>query len=651
MQTKLKNLLSFVIIFLFPLSLYPQDAYKDNIKAAKKGDVNAQTIIGACYYNGVGVPKDDSQAFIWWQKAADQGYPVAQNFIGACYANRIGVNTDFSKAVYWYKKSAEQGFSEAQNNLGNCYNSGEGVAQDFSEAFKWYSKSAEQGNMFAQFNLHVCYYYGRGVEVDKEKAFYWVKKSADNGYVPAQFNLGNAFFYGNGVIKDVSQGLHWLVKAAEQGNADAQFNLSNLYYKGDGVEKNIDKYIYWCKKAAENGSRDAQFNLSLSYFKGEGVEEDYVQSFYWLKKSAENGYLDAQYNLGNYYFTATGVTQDMEKGVYWYRKAAENGNPAAQYTLGTSYFKGLGIEKNEEQARLWIKKAANQGYSLAQQWLDENKEINHENKTGNKDEPSISLLSDVDKDIPVNPGNSQLIYAVVIGNEKYKNEEAVPFAINDAKVFAKYLENTIGVPQEHIKYIENATYNDLRMAINWMVRSTKIVERKGTLIFYYAGHGIPNESDHSAYLLPVDGVGNDPQSAYSLNDLYSKIGESEAKSIIILDACFSGSKREEGMLSSARGVAIKARPSSPNRNMIVLTAAQGDETAYPFKEKQHGFFTYFLLKKLQETKGNATLGELSDYVINEVRKQSFLNNGKAQTPTITIGSSIKNNWREVKLND
>ena len=43
-------------------------------------------------------------------------------------------------------------------------------------------------------------------------------------------------------------------------------------------------------------------------------------------------------------------------------------------------------------------------------------------------------------------------------------------------------------------------------------------------------------------------------------------------------------------------------------------------------------FTYFFPKKLQETKGNVTFGELANYVTTEVKKQSIVINGKMQTP-------------------
>jgi hypothetical protein len=79
--------------------------------------------------------------------------------------------------------------------------------------------------------------------------------------------------------------------------------------------------------------------------------------------------------------------------------------------------------------------------------------------------------------------------------------------------------------------------------------------------------------------------------------------------------------------------------------MIVMSASTGDETAFPFNEKKHGMFTYFLLKKLKESKGTASMGELSEYVITNVSQQSVLINKKPQTPQITPSQELLENWK------
>ena len=114
--------------------------------------------------------------------------------------------------------------------------------------------------------------------------------------------------------------------------------------------------------------------------------------------------------------------------------------------------------------------------------------------------------------------------------------------------------------------------------------------------------------------------------------------------VVLLDACFSGAKREGGMMKSSRGVAIKAKNSPLHGNMVVFSAAQSNETAYPLKSKEHGMFTYFLLEQLHNKKGFITLGELSDNVTKMVAETSIRENDKSQTPSVAAAADAEG-WR------
>lgn len=260
-----------------------------------------------------------------------------------------------------------------------------------------------------------------------------------------------------------------------------------------------------------------------------------------------------------------------------------------------------------------------------------------------------SLISAVDENIPVTNKKNTNTFAVIIANEEYQSVASVPYAINDGNIFREYCVKTLGIPEKQVKYVPNATGNQIKAQVNWLQNICEAFE-DAQVIFYYAGHGIPDESSRTAYLLPVDGIGTDVSTGYKLDDLYSALGNIPTKNVtVFMDACFSGSKREQGMLASARGVAIKARSGMPQGNMVVFSAAQGDETAYPNNEEKHGMFTYFLLKKLQETKGDVTLYELGEYIKTNVSQQSILLNGKSQTPCVTPSASLDASWREWKL--
>ena len=260
-----------------------------------------------------------------------------------------------------------------------------------------------------------------------------------------------------------------------------------------------------------------------------------------------------------------------------------------------------------------------------------------------------TLISDVDENIPVSAVKNPNTFVLIIANEHYSQVASVPFALNDGNIFREYCIKTLGIGEKHIKYLSDATGNQIKAGVNWLANLTEAFDEP-QIIVYYAGHGIPDESNKSSYLLPVDGIISDMSTCYKLDDLYTTLGNMPASQItVFMDACFSGSKREDGMIASARGVALRVKSGVPQGNMVVFSAAQGDETAYPNREQQHGLFTYYLLKKLQETQGDIALKDLGDYITKQVSQQSLLINDKKQTPCVIPSASLGTEWQSWKL--
>lgn len=270
--------------------------------------------------------------------------------------------------------------------------------------------------------------------------------------------------------------------------------------------------------------------------------------------------------------------------------------------------------------------------------------------TSNEKETPLVTDHSIDNNIPTASNVSSNTFAVIIGNENYQRVAKVQYAGNDAKVFAEYCQKTLGIPSNNIRSYNDATYGTMLAALKDIQNIAKAYKGNLDVIFYYAGHGVPSETDQSAYLLPVDADGTQTEVCLSTKKLYQTLNSLNAKQVVVLmDACFSGAQRGEGMLASARGVALKVKEDVPTGNMVVFTAANGEQTAYPFKEKGHGMFTYFILKKLQDTKGNVTLGDLCDYVSEQVARQSVVVNKHSQTPTVIPATTLSGSWRTMKL--
>lgn len=261
-----------------------------------------------------------------------------------------------------------------------------------------------------------------------------------------------------------------------------------------------------------------------------------------------------------------------------------------------------------------------------------------------------SLSSDVDRNIPQTKNVNDKTFAVIISNENYMKLSSVPYALNDGKTFSEYCRMTLGLPAMNIRYYGNATYGTMIGAMQDIQNIANSFNGDIKVLFYYAGHGAPNESTQAAYLLPVDAYGPQAEVSYSLSRLYGELSALKASSVtVFLDACFSGATRENTMLASARGVAIKPKVDMPVGKLIVFSATSNDETALSYAEKGHGLFTYYLLKKLQETSGDVTFGELGDYISTNVMRQSIIVNRKSQTPTVIPALSFTESWKTMKL--
>lgn len=268
----------------------------------------------------------------------------------------------------------------------------------------------------------------------------------------------------------------------------------------------------------------------------------------------------------------------------------------------------------------------------------------------------LLLRSTVDSNIPVNNATHSNRYALVIGNEDYSQfqpglqvEQNVAFAKNDANVFKEYLVKTLGVPQQNVYLLLDATRGQINRELERVSELAKL-NSNSELIFYYAGHGLPDFETRKGYLIPVDVSGSNIRDGISLSDLYKKLAATKAARItVFLDACFSGGGRGENGLLAARTVKVKPTGDLVDGNIIVFTASSGEEVSLPLKKESHGLFTYHVLRKFQETNGNVTMQEMQNYLSYQVPKSSLTENGMKQTPQVLTSPKLDLNWLNWKF--
>lgn len=266
-----------------------------------------------------------------------------------------------------------------------------------------------------------------------------------------------------------------------------------------------------------------------------------------------------------------------------------------------------------------------------------------------------SLHSDVDINIPEQNKKQENLFALIIGNENYSNvgQIDVPFAKADALTFANYAEKTLGVPKGNITTITNATKAILEVELHRISRIASTYSgnnKKPRIIFYYAGHGFYNSNKESV-IMPVDVAATVPQMALKLSDVYKTLSNSGAERVtVFLDACFSGGSRN-GSLVAARGIRIEPNKDAITGNVVVMAATGGDQSALPYQAKQHGMFTYFLLKELQISKGEIEYGELFNNLKSSVQHNSIKVNKMEQLPEALLSVGLTDEWQTWKLTE
>ena len=286
-------------------------------------------------------------------------------------------------------------------------------------------------------------------------------------------------------------------------------------------------------------------------------------------------------------------------------------------------------------------------------------------------------LSEVDIDIPISKRKVNG-YALIIGNEDYASYQSdldvsqnVPFAAQDAESFKNYLNVMYGMPKENIILLINATYGEMSQSIAKFKKLMDFDGEKNNFIFYYSGHGMPDENTNDPYIMPVDISGYTVNQAISLNKLLSDFSNANYNSCnLFIDACFSGVSRSPEPLIRVKGVGkwkIKKTKSStrsfynfdlitdsdnnlsdfvnPNigKKMVLFSSSSGEETSLTDEKNQHGLFTFHLLKKLKESKGKITTDGLFKYIKNKVGVESIMNFNKQQTPEILYGNEFDRN--------
>ncbi|MDE7418701.1 MAG: WG repeat-containing protein, partial [Muribaculaceae bacterium] len=163
---------------------------------------------------------------------------------------------------------------------------------------------------------------------------------------------------------------------------------------------------------------------------------------------------------------------------------------------------------------------------------------------------SAGSTPDIDINIPEGTPTAIPTFAVVIANGDYAHASKVSHAENDGRIMTQYLTRTLGIPENNVATFINATYGQMASAISMLQDVGDAYKGSDfNIIFYYVGHGLPDDEGKKSYILPVDIDPRQVSICMPLDKIYANLGNIGAKNVtVMVDACFSGTNHGDGML-------------------------------------------------------------------------------------------------------
>ena len=245
-------------------------------------------------------------------------------------------------------------------------------------------------------------------------------------------------------------------------------------------------------------------------------------------------------------------------------------------------------------------------------------------------------------------GAVQQKWALVIGISSFA-DRVVPklnYTAADAAGFAAILADpAVGrFPKANIHTLTDsqATTHNIKQELNWIARHAGPDD---IVVIYVATHGSPRQTDSAGkltYLLTYDTEIKsldhpDEDALYAtalpMIDLSNAVSTrmKSLRTLVVLDTCYSGgaarnaSKMMGALANTAPSQAVLDRMSQGS-GRIILAASKDDQESLESDTLGHGYFTYFLLKTLKESKGLQPLSQVFASVEQQVSSRVAADN-------------------------
>lgn len=229
--------------------------------------------------------------------------------------------------------------------------------------------------------------------------------------------------------------------------------------------------------------------------------------------------------------------------------------------------------------------------------------------------------------------------ALIIAIEDYAHAPNIPGARKNGEDWYTYLRKVRGVPLESIKLLRNeeAAREDIEDAL---ASAVSTVKPGGTFWLIFIGHGAQAPRSGDALLLGADArktARSIARRSVTRRAVLTAVSRGrQARGVVLLDSCFSGKSSSGADLAPGIQPALAAKRPAVFPNLMVVTAARGDQFAGALPKGTRPAFSYLMLGALRgwadaDRNGQVTVAEAFGYVKRTLR---VLVTDRLQTPEL-----------------
>ena len=509
----------------------------------------------------------------------------------------------------------------------------------YTEAFDTFKKI---NSPTATFYRGLMFRNGLAVKRDNQKGWSLITESGQLGYVKAQLLLAEKEL----IYKNFEQACYWFDRAASQLNPQGVIGVINCLSSSDNPKKDSKRANFW-RYVGEELRLNTKRKRNFGSWGGDNKTDEQMtaeaKQFVAAKRlEIANAVQATQIKSKSSGDNASQLEITLIQSVINGPQGTISGQIRSAHSVTSVSVDGQPTRINEQgifKATLYIPP---EGKTLFVEATDASGAASSLNITLNRNHQldraqlEYETLNPLGAPVAENP----TALALIIGIDQYARTDArALFADRDAKMFADYASQKLGVPRDRIKTLINQQADEAGILLSiqdWLIRANS--PRQSDIFVFFAGHGLSSDDGQDIFLLPHDGSPRLlSRTALKRSELFDTLASVSPKSVtIFLDTCYSGTTRGPEMLIATRPISLKVAEKSIPDNFTLISAASGSETAKPLNEAEHGLFSYFLMKGMEgpadvNRDGNITVGELYAFTKKQVSKES----AGQQTPQLS----------------